>query len=103
MLKPIIKCVNFCLFYIFIILGSLFPYSQATAANFNYAEALQKAIFFYDEQRLGKVSEATGLLANRVYWRGDSFLQDYALPNEEGTINLGGGFADAGDNVKFNF
>lgn len=79
------------------------PITSNAAANFNYAEALQKAIFFYDMQRLGKIKEATGLLANRVYWRGDAFLQDYALPNEEGNINLGGGFADAGDNVKFNF
>lgn len=79
------------------------PFSISLAATFNYGEALQKAIFFYDIQRLGKVSTSTGGLANRVYWRGDSFLQDYALPNSEGTIDLGGGFADAGDNVKFNF
>ncbi|MBA3661168.1 MAG: glycoside hydrolase family 9 protein [Gammaproteobacteria bacterium] len=82
---------------------ALNPISSAIAATFNYGEALQKAIFFYDIQRLGKVSEGTGDLANRVYWRGDSFLQDYALPNEEGVVDLGGGFADAGDNVKFNF
>ncbi len=77
--------------------------SPAFAASPNYGEALQKSIFFYDIQRLGKLSAATGVLANRVYWRGDSFLQDYALPNTEGVIDLGGGFADAGDNVKFNF
>ena len=73
------------------------------AAPFNYGEALQKAIFFYDIQREGRVASATGDLANRVYWRGDAFLQDYALPNQEGNIDLGGGFADAGDNPKFNF
>src|SRR5260221_12817358 len=77
------------------------PYHAAIAAN--YGEALQKAIFFYDLQRLGKVSQSIGNMANRVYWRGDAFLQDYMLPNQEGTIDLGGGFADAGDNVKFNF
>lgn len=82
---------------------TLTPLSSAIAANFNYAEGLQKAIFFYDMQRSGKLTEATGLLANRVYWRADSFLQDYALPNTEGNINLGGGFPDAGDNIKFNF
>lgn len=70
---------------------------------FNYGESLQKAIFFYDVQRLGKVAQQTGDLANRVYWRGDGLLNDYTLPNEEGTIDLGGGFADAGDNPKFNF
>lgn len=71
--------------------------------TFNYGEALQKAIFFYDIQRLGRLSTATGDLTNRLNWRGDSFLQDYALHNDEGVIDLGGGFADAGDNVKFNF
>ncbi|MDX1902147.1 MAG: glycoside hydrolase family 9 protein [Gammaproteobacteria bacterium] len=80
----------------------LFTTSPVMAASFNYGEALQKSIFFYDIQRLGKISQATGDLANRVYWRSDSFLQDYALPNSEGAIDLGGGFADAGDNVKFN-
>lgn len=84
--------------FVFFLLTS--PYLMA--ASFNYGEALQKSIFFYDMQRLGKITSATGDLANRVYWRGDSFLQDYALPNEEGSIDLGGGFADAGDNPKFN-
>ncbi len=81
----------------------LVPISPTWAANYNYGEALQKSIFFYDVQRLGKLSTTTGALANRLYWRSDAFLQDYALPNEEGNIDLGGGFADAGDNVKFNF
>lgn len=76
---------------------------SSTGWAFNYGEALQKAIFFYDVQRLGKLSDHTGDLANRVYWRGDALLQDYALANEEGSIDLGGGFADAGDNPKFNF
>lgn len=85
-----------------LIVFTTFFFVNAYAA-FNYGEALQKAIFFYDIQRLGKIVEATGDLSNRVYWRGDSFLQDYALPNSEGTLDLGGGFADAGDNIKFNF
>lgn len=92
-----------------LIISFLFALSFNSAAHarqitgvFNYGEALQKSIFFYDIQRLGKLSNVTGELANRAYWRGDSFLQDYALPNQEGTIDLGGGFADAGDNVKFN-
>src|SRR5262249_15445686 len=82
---------------------SSFAFTPVYAATFNYGEALQKAIFFYDMQRLGQIANATGDLANRVYWRGDAFMQDYALPNQEGNIDLGGGFADAGDNVKFNF
>jgi|GEM_PF-343631 len=95
------KKINLALSIVTMACSTFSPLHAAT--NFNYGEALQKAIFFYDVQRLGKVSEATGNLANRVYWRGDSFLQDYTLPNSEGVIDLGGGFADAGDNVKFNF
>lgn len=81
----------------------IFNFPVYAQALFNYGEALQKAIFFYDIQRLGKISEAMGNLSNRVYWRDDSFLQDYALPNQEGAVDLGGGFSDAGDNIKFNF
>jgi len=95
------KCSSVFLFFASIAVTGFSE--SAAAASFNYGEALQKAVFFYDIQRLGKVSLGTGFQANRVYWRGDSFLQDYALPNAEGVIDLGGGFADAGDNVKFNF
>jgi len=77
--------------------------TSSYAATFSYGEALQKSIFFYNIQRVGKINEATGIMANPVYWRGNSLIQDYALPNSEGNIDLGGGFADAGDNIKFNF
>src|SRR5687768_15525849 len=43
------------------------------AQNFNYAEALQKSLFFYEAQRSGDLTPA-----NRVNWRGDSGLQDGA-------------------------
>src|SRR5262249_35066218 len=45
----------------------------AKAGAFNYAEALQKSIFFYECQRGGKLPKN-----NRVSWRGDSGLQDGA-------------------------
>jgi endoglucanase len=64
------------------------------AAPFNYAEALQKAIYFYDAQRSGKLP-----VDNRVPWRGNSDLTDGA----DVGLDLTGGWRDAGDNVKFGF
>ncbi|GAE90720.1 endo-1,4-beta-xylanase A precursor [Acetivibrio straminisolvens JCM 21531] len=43
------------------------------AADFNYGEALQKAIMFYEFQRSGKLPEN-----KRNNWRGDSGLNDGA-------------------------
>lgn len=60
----------------------------------NFGELLQKSLYFYDVQRSGDLPADY-----RVYWRGDSALEDGA---EEG-LNLGGGFYDAGDHVKFGF
>ncbi|HEX6469909.1 MAG TPA: glycoside hydrolase family 9 protein [Streptosporangiaceae bacterium] len=64
----------------------------AAAATFNYAEALQKAIWFYDAQRSGRLPAD-----NRVSWRGDSGLND----GKDVGVDLTGGFYDAGDHVKF--
>ncbi|NMB34614.1 MAG: endoglucanase [Clostridium sp.] len=53
----------------------------------NYAEALQKAIYFYECQQAGPLPDW-----NRVEWRGDATMGDEVL----------GGWYDAGDHVKFN-
>jgi len=60
--------------------------------RFNYAEALQKSLYFYEAQRSGKLPES-----NRVPWRGDSALDDGA----DAGVDLSGGYYDAGDHVKF--
>ncbi|MGH8048997.1 MAG: glycoside hydrolase family 9 protein [Chthoniobacterales bacterium] len=60
--------------------------------EFNYAEALQKALYFYDAQRSGPLPKNF-----RVVWRGDSALQDGA----DAGVDLTGGYYDAGDGVKF--
>ncbi len=60
--------------------------------DFNYAEALQKSLYFYDAQRSGKLPENF-----RVRWRGDSALTDGSDVGRD----LAGGFYDAGDHVKF--
>lgn len=62
---------------------------QAEAADIklNYAEALQKSIYFYECQQAGPLPEW-----NRVEWRADSTVDDF----------IKGGWYDAGDHVKFN-
>ncbi|MDT0266042.1 glycoside hydrolase family 9 protein [Streptomyces sp. DSM 44915] len=62
------------------------------APRFNYAEALQKSMYFYEAQRSGPLPDD-----NRVSWRGDSALADGA----DVGLDLTGGWYDAGDHVKF--
>ena len=65
---------------------------QLFAQSFNYGEALQKSLFFYEAQRSGDLPAT-----NRVNWRGDSGMQDGADVGRD----LTGGWYDAGDHVKF--
>lgn len=60
--------------------------------KFNYGEALQKSLFFYDAQRSGDLPNDF-----RVRWRKDSAMQD----GSDVGIDLTGGYYDAGDHVKF--
>ncbi len=64
------------------------------AQHYNYAEVLQKSLFFYEAQQSGTLPEW-----NRVSWRGDANTMDGHL---EG-IDLSGGWHDAGDHIKFGF
>lgn len=65
-----------------------------TTGSYNYGEALQKAILFYELQRSGDIDESN----TRCNWRGDSGMNDGA----DVGLDLTGGLYDAGDNVKFN-
>ena len=64
----------------------------ASAGDYNYAEALQKSMFFYEVQQSGVLPEW-----NQVQWRADSMV------NEDGeeTDFVKGGWFDAGDHFKF--
>jgi endoglucanase len=64
------------------------------APTFNYAEALQKSIWFYEVQQAGPLPSS-----NRVSWRANSMLDDGADVGKD----LTGGWFDAGDHVKFGF
>lgn len=75
--------------------SSIFPAFSRTRAEavdagtgkYNYAEALQKSMFFYECQQAGPLPDW-----NRVSWRTDSTMKDF----------IHGGWYDAGDHVKFN-
>ena len=68
---------------------------SSSSSSFNYGEALQKSILFYEAQRSGSIS--TSSIPTRITWRGDAQLTD---GQKEG-LDLTGGWVDAGDNIKF--
>jgi endoglucanase len=76
----------------FILLLGVWLAPSAFAQTFNYGEALQKSLFFYEAQRSGDLPAG-----NRVNWRGDSGMTDGADVGRD----LTGGWYDAGDHVKF--
>ena len=66
---------------------------RAGTGDFNYGEALQKSLLFYELQRSGDLPDDI-----RTNWRGDSGMSDGA----DNGVDLTGGLYDAGDNAKFN-
>ncbi|WCJ39873.1 glycosyl hydrolase 9C1 [Euphorbia peplus] len=66
--------------------------SMGTVSSFNYGEALDKTLLFFEAQRSGKLPAD-----QRVKWRDHSALKDGFLQG----VNLVGGYYDAGDHVKF--
>lgn len=86
---------------------------------FNFAEALQKSIYFYDAELCGP--EASYDKLGKLEWRGACHEIDCAIPLErtglseeflskyrhiidpdgDGTVDVHGGFHDAGDHVRF--
>ena len=65
----------------------------AAESNFNYAEALQKSLYFYEAQQSGTLSPN-----NRVEWRGAACLMD----GQDIGRDLSGGWFDAGDHWTAN-
>lgn len=69
------------------------PLACAAAGPFNYAEALQKSLYFYEAQQSGTLSPN-----NRVEWRGPACLSD----GQDIWRDLSGGWFDAGDHWTAN-
>ncbi|KAL6652688.1 hypothetical protein ACP70R_011613 [Stipagrostis hirtigluma subsp. patula] len=66
----------------------------AAAGHHDYADALAKAILYFQGQRSGRLPPD-----QTVTWRSHSGLSDGAAAN----VDLTGGYYDGGDNVKFGF
>ncbi|KAK2998376.1 hypothetical protein RJ639_023137 [Escallonia herrerae] len=66
--------------------------ASSAAASFDYGDALDKSLLFFEAQRSGKLPAR-----QRIKWRGDSGLKDGSLQG----VDLVGGYYDAGDHVKF--
>ena len=78
---------SFSTYFLIFLLISTQPIQILSAdSSVNYAEALQKSLFFYEVQQAGVLPEW-----NEVSWRADSMEND-AVP---------GGWFDAGDHFKF--
>lgn len=94
---------------------------EETVSDYNYAQAFQKSLYFYDANMCGKQD-------GRLSYRGDCHMEDAKVPlipksedgvgtnmsqsfidanrdaldpDGDGTLDLQGGFHDAGDHVKF--
>ena len=59
--------------------ASIFGVSQS---QFNYGEALEKSLLFYEAQRSGRLPDS-----NRIYWRQDSALDDAVVGGYYDGIN----------------
>lgn len=85
------------------IASCVFSTGEAQAADIeaNYAKLLQYSLYFYDANMCGSGVDENSLLD----WRGDCHTFDTATyTRSDGstvTVNLAGGFHDAGDHVKF--
>ncbi len=89
------KLKNYLLLFIILSTGIVSKINgQITFTTAQYAEVLQKSMFFYRAQQSGKLPSF-----NKINWRGDSGLND----GKDAGKDLTGGWYDAGDNVKFNF
>lgn len=71
---------------------SAVPAANAADSEYNYAEALQKSMFFYEVQQAGILPEW-----NSVLWRADSMVKEDGTPADV----VDGGWFDAGDHYKF--
>lgn len=65
--------------------------------EYNYARLLQEALYFYDANMCGPKAGETSALS----WRGACHTEDVTVNYNGQTVDVSGGFHDAGDHVKF--
>lgn len=71
--------------------------SVDAAESINYAKALQYSLYLYDANMCGsEVGEKS-----QLDWRDDCHTYDSKVSTPYGTMDLSGGFHDAGDHAKF--
>jgi endoglucanase len=71
------------------------PAPSSGQSTFNYGDAMEKAIWFFDANKCGP-----GVAADNVFsWRGPCHISDGSSASP--ARDLTGGFHDAGDHVKF--
>lgn len=71
--------------------------SADAAESVNYAKALQYSLYLYDANMCGsEVGEKS-----QLDWRDDCHTYDSKVSTPYGTMDLSGGFHDAGDHAKF--
>lgn len=84
------KCIAALSAAVIALTGTSLSVSKTTVnaenSKYNYGEALQKSMFFYQVQQCGELPEW-----NEVSWRADCMTNDY----------IPGGWFDAGDHLKF--
>ena len=68
-----------------------------TDVEYNYAKLLQESLYLYDANMCGpQVADKTGLS-----WRGNCHTEDQTATYNGQTVDVSGGFHDAGDHAKF--
>lgn len=72
-------------------------FKTEAASAVNYAKALQYSLYLYDANMCGsQVGERS-----QLNWRDDCHTSDSKISTPYGTMDLSGGYHDAGDHVKF--
>ncbi|MCL1788873.1 MAG: glycoside hydrolase family 9 protein, partial [Oscillospiraceae bacterium] len=84
---------------VIVMIMTVIPIANNSASNtgVNYARLLQYLLYFYDANMCGSdVDTASG-----ITWRGACHTSDMTMSTPYGTMDLSGGFHDAGDHIKF--
>ncbi|MED6223967.1 hypothetical protein PIB30_079310 [Stylosanthes scabra] len=84
--------ISLCIITLILLLLGLFLGPSLASSSFNYGDAVDKSLMFFEAQRSGKLPPQ-----QRVKWRGNSGLNDGFSQG----VDLVGGYYDAGDHVKF--